>query len=402
MLAFNTTGDLFEGFGAGAIKGAAGVEYRYEKGSNIGSQDGAPDYVRNDYLIQYGESFAGKVKVTKCYVEVNVPVLKDVSWPSAWSSTWRPRFSRYDNNGTLGPGAGISNSHDLPTWKVSGFWDPVDWLRVRASQSRDSRAANFRELYYGQIIQAGGAFGYCTPAGAPAGAIPDPCTWSLEGNVDVEAGKVGYDDRRPGVHAADCCRASSLRWTTSTSRSTTPSSRRTLPACGRAARSRICQEFCDLLVADPGALPTPGTNGNYTYNPANGQGIKTLRATSFNGSLYDYAGLDFTGSYLLNMNSAGQLNFRLLATYMDKQMFSPVPGQAPVNIVGQTGTANSFLNDNNPRAQVQCAVVDHVHQESVLNDAHCALHRRGQAELPGRGSERWRQVHHCTCQLCAL
>ena len=51
------------------------------------------------------------------------------------------------------------------TWKVIGIWDPVDWLRVRGSQSRDSRAANFRELYYGQMIQAGGCFGFCAPAG---------------------------------------------------------------------------------------------------------------------------------------------------------------------------------------------------------------------------------------------
>jgi outer membrane receptor protein involved in Fe transport len=111
------------------------------------------------------------------------------------------------------------------------------------------------------------------------------------------------------------------------------------------------QAFCDLITPDPGALPTPGTSGNYSYNPANGQGILQLRATSFNGSLYDYKGYDFTSSYRLDMNSAGSLNFRLLATYMEQQLFSPVPGQAPVNITGQTGSANGFLNDNNPSAR---------------------------------------------------
>ena len=105
---------------------------------------------------------------------MNLPLLKDVFLARHLEFDLAARFSRYDNSGTLGPGEGISNSHDLPTWKVSGFWDPVDWLRVRASQSRDSRAANFRELYYGQIIQAGGFFGYCTPVGAPAGSPPDP------------------------------------------------------------------------------------------------------------------------------------------------------------------------------------------------------------------------------------
>ncbi len=70
VFAFNATGDLFEGFKRpGTIKGAAGVEYRKESGTNIGSQAGKPEYVRTDYLIQYGESFAGDVDVVEGYVE---------------------------------------------------------------------------------------------------------------------------------------------------------------------------------------------------------------------------------------------------------------------------------------------------------------------------------------------
>jgi len=348
VAAFNATGDLFEGFGAGAVQGAAGVEYRYEKGSNIGSQDGAPDYVRNDYLIQYGESFAGKVNVTEVYGEVNLPLLKDAMLAKRLELDVAGRWSRYENEGTLGPGEGIKRDHDLFTWKASAFWDPVDWLRVRASQSRDSRAANFRELYYGQIIQAGGWFGYCTPAGVAPGAIRDACTWSLEGNVDVKPEEsdtttVGLvftpRDAIPGLEfAVDYFRI------------------KIKDAIQQANVTRVqqgcqishIQEYCDLITPDPGALPTPGTDGNYSYNPATGEGIALLRATSFNGSLYDYSGLDITASYQLNMGGFGGLNFRLLATHMFEQMFSPVPGQPPVDISGQVGTANSFLNDNNP------------------------------------------------------
>ena len=57
----------------------------------------------------------------------------------------------------------------------------MDWLRFRATQSRDARAANFRELYYGQVIGAGGLFGYCDPSGGRL----DPCTWNLEGNPNL-------------------------------------------------------------------------------------------------------------------------------------------------------------------------------------------------------------------------
>ena len=351
VVAFNATGDLFAGFGAGAIKGAAGVEYRVENGENIGSQNGAPDYVRNDYLIQYGESFAGKVKVTEGYGEVVLPVLRDAAFAKRLEFDVAARYSRYENEGTLGPGAGISRTHNLTTWKVSGFWDPVDWLRIRGSQSRDSRAANFRELYYGQIIQAGGWFGYCTPAGAAAGAIRDACTWSLEGNVDVKPEQsdtttLGFvftpHDWIPGFEfAVDYFHIkidSAIQQANVT---------RVQQGC----QISHIQAFCDLITPDADALPTPGTNGNYSYNPATGNGIKLLRATSFNGSLYDYKGFDFTGSYRIDLNSLGSLNFRLLATYMDQQLFAPVPGQSPVNITGQTGTANSFLNDNNPSAR---------------------------------------------------
>ena len=129
--AYGSTG--LPGFGAGTIKGAAGVEYREEKTSNIGDQGGAPDYIRNDYLIQYGESFAGSVNVTEAYGEVILPLLRDAALAKRLEFDAAARWSRYENEGTLGPGKGISRSHDMATWKISGFWDPTDWLRVRAS-----------------------------------------------------------------------------------------------------------------------------------------------------------------------------------------------------------------------------------------------------------------------------
>ncbi len=44
------------------------------------------------------------------------------------------------------------NSKDLHinTWKVSGTWDVTDWLRFRATHSRDVRAASFVDLYYNE------------------------------------------------------------------------------------------------------------------------------------------------------------------------------------------------------------------------------------------------------------
>jgi outer membrane receptor protein involved in Fe transport len=354
VAAFNATGDLFEGFGAGKIQGAAGVEYRIEKGSNIGSQDGAPDYIRNDYLIQYGESFAGKVNVAEAYGEVSVPLLRDAPFAKRLElDSLAVRWSQYKNEGTLGPGDGVKRTHDMVTWKASGFWDPVDWLRVRGSRSRDSRAANFRELYYGQIIHAGGWFGFCNPAGLPPGSPSDPCTWSLEGNVDLKPEKA--DTTTLGLVFRPTEAIPGLEFAVDYFHI------KITDAIQQANVTRVregCQisglpEYCALITPDPQAAPSPNGAGNYNYNIVGGQayGINTIRALSFNGSAYNYKGVDVSSSYRLDLGDVGALNFRLLGTRMITQKFSPVPGQAPVNIVGQTGTANSFLNDNNPSAK---------------------------------------------------
>jgi outer membrane receptor protein involved in Fe transport len=353
VAAFNASGDLFEGFGAGVVQGAIGAEYRMEKGSNIGSQNGAPDHVRNDYLIQYGESFAGEVDVTEVYAETNLPLFRDRPFARRAELNIAGRWSQYKNKGTLGPGDGIKRTNDMFTWKASAFWDPVEEMRVRASRSRDSRAANFRELYYGQIIHAGGWFGFCNPPGLAPGAPSDACTWSLEGNVDLKPERA--DTTTAGLVLTPRNLVPGLEFAVDYFHI------KITDAIQQANVGRVrdgCQisglaEYCALITPDPQAAPSPNGVGNYNYANVGGigYGIERIRSQSFNGSSYNYRGVDLSGAYRVDVGAASSLNFRLLATRMISQKFSPVPGQAPVNIVGQTGTANSFLNDNNPSAK---------------------------------------------------
>jgi outer membrane receptor protein involved in Fe transport len=177
VLALNTSGHLFEGWGAGAITAAVGAEYRVEKGENIAAVPaGTADYVRTDYLIQYGSSFAGKVNVAEGYAETYVPLFKDAPGAKLVDLDLAARISEYKNEGGLGT-TGEERTHDMTTWKISANWVPIDWLRFRATQSRDSRAANFRELYYGQIINAGGIFGFCSP-GSTAVTSASKAMWT--------------------------------------------------------------------------------------------------------------------------------------------------------------------------------------------------------------------------------
>jgi outer membrane receptor protein involved in Fe transport len=337
VVAFDASGDIWKGMSGGPFQLAAGAEYRTELGHNIGSQDGAPDYVRTDYLIQYGESFSGKVDVTEAFAELNTPLLRDKPGASRLEFNTAVRESNYQNTGLEGT-SGETRSHTFTTWKISGLYDPVDWFRFRSTRSHDMRAANFRELYYGQFIHAGGAFGYCGPANT---INADPCDWSLEGNVDLKPEQA--DTTTFGVVFTPTSHAKGLQFAVDafdikiTDAIQQANIRRVLDGC----QISNLPEFCALIV--------PDVPGDYQYNPATNTGVASIRALAFNGSAYTYKGFDVTGNYRVDFTGSS-LNFRLLATHMTEQLFQPVPGQPFVNVVGQTGTSNSFLSDYQPTA----------------------------------------------------
>jgi iron complex outermembrane receptor protein len=350
VAAFDSSGDIWEGLGAGPFQLAAGLELRREVGHNIDSENDAntgqpvPLYVHSDYLINYGETFAGEVDVSEAFVELNTPLLDGKPAAKRLEFNSAVRTSRYENTGLEGT-TGETRTHDFTTWKISGLWDPTGWLRVRGSRSRDSRAANFRELYYEQQLRAGGIFGYCGPSGTTQ---KDACDWSLEGNVDLKPEKA--DTTTYGLVLTPQERAQGLQFAADYFEIEIDDAiqqanvRRVLDGC---QISRLA-EFCSLIVPDdandPYATYDPNGNGS------NGSGVKSIRALAFNGSGYSYKGIDFTGNYVLDLGGESRMNFRLLATHMLEQKFEATPGAPFVDIVGQTGGANSFLSDNQPTA----------------------------------------------------
>jgi outer membrane receptor protein involved in Fe transport len=340
VFAINTTGTLFSGFGAGDVQAAVGYEHRDELGHNL--EPDQPGYIRTDYLIQYGEPFSGDVKVDEAYVETNIPVLKDLAAAKRLDFDLAVRESRYRNQGLEGT-TGLYRTHNLTTWKVNGTWDVVDWFRFRGSQSRDSRAGNFRELYYGQKIGAGGLFGYCGPAGT---AFTDPCNWSLEGNPDLRPEK--SDTTTFGFVVSPTDWVEGLQFSVDYFRIKIKDAiqQANIQDVEDGCRVRNDPAACALIQFDGTTYPVtdPVTGVTTIY-----QGIENIRALSFNGAAYEFKGLDFSSTYNMQLQNGGNLTFRLLAENMMRQVFQNNPRTAPVNIVGQTGTANSFLSDNQPQ-----------------------------------------------------
>ncbi len=332
VTAANASGDIFDGIGAGPFQAAVGGEFRTELGHNDELTQ-IPDAIRRDFSTQYGEAFAGKVSVWEAYLEGNFPLLKDKPAAKSLEVDIAGRESHYDNAGLTGT-SGQEFKHNLTAFKFSGIWEPLDWLRFRGSQSRDMRAANFRELYYGQVISAGGTFGFCGPGQG------DPCEFDLHGNVNLNPEKA--DTTTAGIvltprdaisgfeFAVDYFK---IRIKDAILQASTPN---VLNGC-KAGN----QAYCDQITFD--------SRGQAFFQAGpNNYNVQTITAYAFNGAGYLYKGLDFTTNYLFAFKNDATLNTRILATRMFKQDVQTVQNGPFVNVVGETGASQSFVSDYQP------------------------------------------------------
>jgi iron complex outermembrane recepter protein len=370
----NASGEYFDGIGAGPWSAAVGYEFRQEVGSNI-DQPGVADYIATDYPTQYGQSFGGTVTVHEGYLETNIPLAKDLPGAHVLELDVAGREAHYTNRlqstgiDAFSNFVGQDFSHNLTTWKASLIWEPIEGVRFRGSQSRDSRAANFRELYYSQVIAAGGLFGYCYIPGNTADRT-NPCTWNLLGNPNLRPetsdtttlGLVFTPTALPGFQfSADWFHIKIKNAIEQASVSIAQNS------CGAGLASA-----CDLFqFYQPGTttLATSATDvaaarqyyqncwqGNTAACPTNSLNVASISPGSYNGAYYLVSGIDFSIQDTADLGSFGTLNTRLLTTFTDQQSFANCTqgyqyGCYKYSILGQTGTGNTFLNDYQPTAR---------------------------------------------------
>ncbi|HTW38642.1 MAG TPA: TonB-dependent receptor [Steroidobacteraceae bacterium] len=365
----NFSGNYFSGVGAGPWAAAIGYEWRQERGDNI-DQPGEPAYLADDYETQYGSSFGGLMTVNEEYLETNIPLLKDKPGAHLLEFDLAARESAYSNNALYGvdvctPGsagcpatAAAPNeafNHNFLTWKASGIYEPVDWFRLRGSQSRDERAPNFRELYYNQVIGAGGLFGQC----GPFGTTVDPCTWNLLGNPDLKPESADTTtlgivltprDWVPGFQF-------SADWFHIKVNNAIEQANPTLLETNCKLYAECTGiTFNDTPVNAMGLPCGGGLQGQAAY-ALGCYNIAELAPTSYNGAFYEVKGVDFSLNYLLDLGRFGSLNTRVLTTWMDEQEFQSYPGGPIYSILGQTGTGNGFLNDYTPDARWRGSVL---------------------------------------------
>lgn len=152
------TGDLYEGWGPGAISFAAGLTYRDQwfnqfttpidgergaanapeigiRGMSVGTTGGN----RSMHYFSATSWATGSFDVWEWFGEVNVPVWESGSGVQRLDTNFAFRQSDYSATGTI------------DSWKIGAEFQLLDGLRFRATRSRD-----VREPTFGEQFEAGG------------------------------------------------------------------------------------------------------------------------------------------------------------------------------------------------------------------------------------------------------
>jgi outer membrane receptor protein involved in Fe transport len=154
-LSLTTNGTLWQGWGAGPLTGAFGLEYRKDEVDNSGSLGNY--YEKFDIATGWSDKFGGSTEQTESFMELNLPLVSGVPGINLLSISGAVRYNQIKNKGGAGT-SGDSLTQDTTNWKFSTVFEPFDWLRLRLTRSRDLRAPGYRDLFIRQPTPGGPNF----------------------------------------------------------------------------------------------------------------------------------------------------------------------------------------------------------------------------------------------------
>lgn len=330
VAAVSVTGDLIE-LWAGPLAIATGLEYRKDGVNSIIDAISAA----NDFYTSPGGGIVGNrrsLNVKEGFFEAALPLARDLPFAHSAGLNGAVRVTDYSNSGTV------------TTWKIGGDWEPVEFLRLRGTRSRDIRAPNLFELY-----------------GAPQSSfqtVDDPVNGGARGLYPTLLS--GNANLAPEI--ADTWTAGAV----------------VTARMGGAGTLRLSADWFDISLA--GAISTLGAQTIVTrcfqgnadlcqYVTRNSNNIITsLVNPNLNLNTLITRGWDFEFDYTLPVDSlGGDLNLRVLATYVKDLITVDTAGVA-VDRAGQNGsgvsqpsgmpdyTVNGFLTWRGDRFSAQAQV----------------------------------------------
>jgi outer membrane receptor protein involved in Fe transport len=311
----NFRGDLAKGWGAGAISSAFGAEWRQEKSNTTHDRADQPWY--SDYFLSYGGDRGGTITVQEIYGQIHIPIVKKFNTDFAARETHHEASSIDPTQGT--------KDHDFASWKASAIFDPLDWLRFRATRSRDVRAAGFRELFLPRTTVPATIGGFPNAVNNPwNGNAPDAFLSTSGGNPNLKP------------ETADTS---------------------TLGAVFSFERLRFSIDWYEIDMHD--AITPGGTGGLSAQQIVNacflggaaacsaigGAGtadITAVDSSSINIGSFLTRGFDLEADYTLPMLGKGTMNIRVIASNLYDMIINTGLGNPAFNYHGQSGPVASF------------------------------------------------------------
>lgn len=285
---------------AGPVALAAGVEAR--RNELTISVD--PISAANGFYVYNATNTSGRVDVVEGFAEVAVPLLKDSAIGSSLELNAAIRQAHYKSeSGT------DQNTFNTTTWKLGLTYQPVDWLLMRATRSRDIRAPNTSELF-------------TTPV-AGLSAVSDTVTGKQAFARTFTGGNISLAPERANTFTAgitlqpdgvlDGLRLSVDYYSIDIKEAIatlTPQS--ILDSCNKTGEA----QFCDLVGRD--------VDNN----------VVTIDVPYLNLNRQKLRGFDIEGVYAINFDNGNRLDLRALATHTTDFTNSSQPG---VNRAGDNG-----------------------------------------------------------------
>jgi outer membrane receptor protein involved in Fe transport len=308
VLAANLRGNLFQ-LPYGPLAVAIGGEYRSD------GLSGTADPLSQQLAFFAGNASAvsGKIKVTEGYAEANLPLLADLPFANELSLNGAVRRTHYKRSSDFHP----SSTVNVTTYKYGIVFGPSDWIRFRATQSRDIRAPNINELF--------------GPNTLSAGILNDPFRGGQQTNPTVRGGS------NPTLEPekADTFTIGVVL----------------KPSSGFLRRFRASIDYFDIDISN--AIATLGQQNIVnrcfqgeefactliTRDPGTGL-IVEIDDVLQNVNRLIARGVDFELDYRQPLGSMGDLDFRLLGTHI--RDFITVDTVGSVDRAGQTGLRGGF------------------------------------------------------------
>jgi outer membrane receptor protein involved in Fe transport len=303
VVAANLSGDLVN-LPAGPLGVAVGAEYRSD---DVKGNTDAISRVGGFFNTGNGSVISGQIQVSEVYGEVEVPILRDLSFTRELSLNGAARRTHYKRSSDFQP----SSTVNATTWKFGGVWEPIDAIRFRVTRSRDIRAPNVSELFGPQTTGTG----ILTDTGNGGVQVIVPITTGSNPNLRPEKA----DTFTAGVVLQ--------------------------PTGGFLGRFRASVDWYDINIKD--AISTLGqqniVNRCVAGDPLScslitrdaNNNVTNIRDTIQNVNQLIARGIDFELNYNQPLGGDNRLSFVVLANYV-KDLIT-IDAVGPTDRAGQTG-----------------------------------------------------------------